>query len=321
MSEMQEKSSLTRDEVLAALPGYVLEALEPEEMRAVEHYLQQHPDLITRMRELDAAASALAYSAPAHVLPAATKQRVMARVREDAPAERRMLGARTKRTPRSEVGRQKPTAPAPPATPRVPVGERRGLGARMRRWWVERRYANVALATAGALAVLLIIVVFQAQAMLRQSADRLSELQAQVGTLESENQTLRSENELLQDALINQQAQWATILAAGEAVALAGTEDAPGSQAVIYVDGADLLVFAAGLAELAEGETYQLWLIPPEGDPISAGVFDPAPDGTVAFQSEAPWPWDSYAEVGVSVEPAGGSPTPTGPIVLLGDSG
>lgn len=311
---MQEKSSLTRDEVLAALPGYVLEALEPEEMRAVEHYLQQHPDLMTRMRELDAAASALAYSAPAHVLPAATKQRVMERVREDAPAERRMLGARTRRAPRSEARRQQPHAHAP-------VGEHLGLGARMRRWWVERRYANVALATAGALAVLLIIVVFQAQAMLRQSADRLSELQAQVGTLESENQTLRSENELLQDALINQQAQWATILAAGESVALAGTEDAPGSQAVIYVDGADLLVFAAGLAELGEGETYQLWLIPPEGDPISAGVFDPAPDGTVAFQSEAPWPWDSYAGVGVSVEPTGGSPTPTGPIVLLGDSG
>ncbi|WP_306364926.1 anti-sigma factor [Nocardia sp. CC227C] len=53
--------------------------------------------------------------------------------------------------------------------------------------------------------------------------------------------------------------------------------------------------------------TYQLWLIPEGGQPLSAGVLDPLPapdDPTVV-------PLDDAALLALSVEPAGGSPQPT----------
>ncbi len=79
------------------------------------------------------------------------------------------------------------------------------------------------------------------------------------------------------------------------------------------------LVFtAANLAALPAGKTYQLWLIPTEGNPISAGVFDPDAQGAGTILLP-PLPEGVAAKAfAVTVEPSGGVPQPTGPIVLVG---
>ncbi|HEU5180824.1 MAG TPA: anti-sigma factor, partial [Candidatus Polarisedimenticolia bacterium] len=65
-----------------------------------------------------------------------------------------------------------------------------------------------------------------------------------------------------------------------------------------------------------EGKTYQLWLVTAQAK-ISAGVFDPSSEeaaGSVAVPTDA----GAVVAAAVTPEPAGGSPQPTGKIILLG---
>lgn len=71
------------------------------------------------------------------------------------------------------------------------------------------------------------------------------------------------------------------------------------------------------LPHLDTGKTYQIWLIDSGGKRLSGGLFRPADDQaytTAAVQS--PLPLGQFVGVGVTVEPEGGSPGPTGSRVL-----
>ena len=70
------------------------------------------------------------------------------------------------------------------------------------------------------------------------------------------------------------------------------------------------------LPSLPSDREYQIWRI--KGDqPISAGTFkdDESEDQVIVV----PVDFSDADAIGISVEPAGGSPTPTGLIVLLGN--
>lgn len=64
------------------------------------------------------------------------------------------------------------------------------------------------------------------------------------------------------------------------------------------------------------GRAYQLWLIE-DGQPIPSQVFNAAADGTVVVEG-IPVTVDNLQAFAITEEPAGGSPQPTGPILLLG---
>ncbi|MDQ7028742.1 MAG: anti-sigma factor [Ardenticatenia bacterium] len=74
-----------------------------------------------------------------------------------------------------------------------------------------------------------------------------------------------------------------------------------------------------GLAPLAQDQAYQLWLIRPDGRRDNGGVFRVERPGELTLHRVvSPAPWTLYTGVGVTVEPATGSPGPTGPRVLHG---
>jgi anti-sigma-K factor RskA len=80
------------------------------------------------------------------------------------------------------------------------------------------------------------------------------------------------------------------------------------------------VLFAQGLAELEPSQTYQIWLIDPEGNPVSVGLFRLEPGQsyvTILILSERPI--TDFAGLGVTIEPFGGVPSPTGPLVLSSD--
>ncbi len=89
-----------------------------------------------------------------------------------------------------------------------------------------------------------------------------------------------------------------------------------------YLGSKGSLVFVANhLTQLEPGKTYELWLIPSGKDakPIPAGTFNPDSQGR-AMKMLASLPKNvDVAAMGVTVEPDGGSPAPTSPILLLGD--
>jgi anti-sigma-K factor RskA len=80
-----------------------------------------------------------------------------------------------------------------------------------------------------------------------------------------------------------------------------------------------LLLTASNLQPLPNGKTYELWILQPGGKkPLPAGVFAPDSSGNAAIiLAQAPVGL-TVQGFGVTIENAGGSNTPTLPIVLSG---
>jgi anti-sigma-K factor RskA len=67
------------------------------------------------------------------------------------------------------------------------------------------------------------------------------------------------------------------------------------------------------LPTLPADQTYQVWLIDPQGNRTSGGTFQPEPGQPFTTVSIfAPKAYSNYSGIGVTVEPAGGSAAPTG---------
>ncbi|HFD39493.1 MAG TPA: hypothetical protein ENJ31_06555 [Anaerolineae bacterium] len=102
-------------------------------------------------------------------------------------------------------------------------------------------------------------------------------------------------------------------------VALVGTEAAPEAEGTLVIseDGEYGALVVDGLPPLDAAHQYQLWLIHDE-QRTSGGVFSVNPEGYGTLWISSPDPLSSYSAFGITVEPAGGSPGPTGDKVLGG---
>jgi len=102
-------------------------------------------------------------------------------------------------------------------------------------------------------------------------------------------------------------------------VALSGTEVIPDASGLIVIslDGEHGTLVVDGLPPLDESHQYQLWLID-DGQRQSGGVFSVDQEGYGALWVSSPKPLSDYSAVGITIEPAGGSPGPTGDRVLGG---
>ena len=77
------------------------------------------------------------------------------------------------------------------------------------------------------------------------------------------------------------------------------------------------VLFTWDLPELPEDQTYQIWLIDPQGNRVSGGLFETSPENEyTTVQVAVSSPLDDFVALGVTIEPWGGSPGPTGPNVL-----
>lgn len=103
-------------------------------------------------------------------------------------------------------------------------------------------------------------------------------------------------------------------------VYLGGTEAAPQAAGFIIFEpgSADALLVTYHLPTLEPDQQYQLWLIH-DGSRDSGGVFSVSEHGNAVIRLTAIRPVMDYSAVGVTIEPAGGSPGPTGDRVLGGD--
>jgi anti-sigma-K factor RskA len=104
-----------------------------------------------------------------------------------------------------------------------------------------------------------------------------------------------------------------------QTVVLAGTDRAPGAFGIMILDRADRqgVVAIQGLPALDAARQYQLWLI--RGDERrSGGVFSVNAEGYGSLLVTIPAGFTGLSAFGVTVEPAGGSPGPTGAKVMGG---
>jgi anti-sigma-K factor RskA len=103
-------------------------------------------------------------------------------------------------------------------------------------------------------------------------------------------------------------------------IQLEGTDNAPiaTGMLVISLDGTHGTLVVDRLPVLSESQEYQLWLIK-DGQRTSGGVFSTDEKGYKGMYIKSPEPLNTYTSFGITVEPAGGSPAPTGEKVLGGE--
>jgi len=90
-----------------------------------------------------------------------------------------------------------------------------------------------------------------------------------------------------------------------------------GAVRVLYNSQMGLLMYDGWIDPPPSDKSYQLWVVPMEGAPISAGVFNPATDDRAHWMTKVP-AGVAVKAFAVTVEPAGGMPHPTGPKAFVG---
>lgn len=277
--------TMNHDQYRDLIPAYVLGALEGFELQALEAHLATECDecnaeLLEASRDLEALAASNAPVAASET----TRARLLAEV------------ARTPARPEASVADEDPFDLGRPAP------ERSGGG------W---------LPLAAAAALLLLAWSGWSQLELRRE---LQALRAQATTDSARLASLekdlgRARRQLGRFSLANR------ILASPglETVLLAGLEAAPeaSGRALVTAEADRALFYVANLPQVNDDQTYQLWVIA-GGQPIDAGLFSVDTKGrasVVLEKLETEQPIEAWA---VTIEPAGGVPQPTGPMVLMG---
>ena len=110
-----------------------------------------------------------------------------------------------------------------------------------------------------------------------------------------------------------QTAKLASLLTAADVQTVSGRFiSSDDSGAVVMSEERQMAVLVAtGLPKLPEGKVYEAWTV--KGDPAPAGIFTSDDSDAVVELSDAAFDADSIA---VTIEPAGGSPKPTGDAVF-----
>jgi anti-sigma-K factor RskA len=90
----------------------------------------------------------------------------------------------------------------------------------------------------------------------------------------------------------------------------------PGQAHMLYNARMGLGVYSGQIAPAPSGKSYQLWLVPPSGAPVDAGLVSAnQQNGAVVVRLTPGLAPKAFA---VTLEPFGGKPQPTGPMVLVG---
>jgi anti-sigma-K factor RskA len=263
---------------------YALGALEGDDKLAIEQHVASCADCAEKLAEARGRIALLALAAPQVAPSAAVKQRLMLQVRADV--ERADALPASERAP----SRTSPRAPRETARARGFFG----------RWW-----AAVLVPAGAVLAVATILLWTENRQLDRQLAALRTALR---------------ENTQEQQQQLQEAREVAAMIESRDTVtvALAQQPGMPtGAAHVMYNAKMGMLMYDGELAPAPAAKSYQLWLVPADGKPISAGVFNPVSGRTDHWMMKLPR-GIAAKEFAVSLEPAGGMPQPTGPMVLIG---
>lgn len=282
-------------------PALALDVLEGPERELLEMHLERCPDCARTLVELRQVATGLGLALSQYDPPPALGERILAAAAADLGAGERVRnattlpdragrvsvpvtrsGSRAAEPPRGRAGGTQLIAPAPHPPP------------------VARALALASLAAA--IAALLWGLSLQSQLGLAQQqvAESRAQFRGLLGAYETVVEVLASPAVQELD------------LQAGEA--------APTARGRVWVDqtSGQGMMMARNLPPLSEGYVYQVWLHRADGS-VSSG-FLRAYDGGVYYSVlQAPSKITDYDRLGVTPEPLGGSPGPTGPRVIGGE--
>lgn len=261
--------------------SYALNALPDGEREEFERYAMTDPQTQDEVRSLGETAALLSLGTTEETPPPELKSSLMAAIRN------------TRQLPVSEVVRDISSAPSQ-ASARVSSTTSRNRRAPL----LSVAAAMVIVAGIGGWAI-------GQSAMQQDMAQKLSALQAQQQALELAQQQAQEKQSAVMGIVAANDAKIATTkLSDGVSVTVASSATA--NQAA---------VMTRGMPALPAEKTYELWFISADGA-VPAGlmaVTDPSAPALQILDA----PMDGATHVGITVEPAGGSPAPTSaPLVV-----
>lgn len=200
-------------------------------------------------------------------------------------------------------------APPPAVRTRLLHTLREGVPARMR----SRAARGVRWLAAASLAALVAGISFAQWQQLQTEREARASAESELLRLEERHLELTRRNVLVENALdVLYGPQLRTVSLSGESAFAGATV-----RVVVDPSTHRTLLLARELPPPPAGRTYQLWLVA-GGTPRSLGVFRPDTHGrALEVEGDRLAPVDDWL-FAVSVEPEGGVPAPTGPIVLAG---
>jgi anti-sigma-K factor RskA len=261
---------------------YAMGTLSAEEMASARAHLEVCTQCNEELRQNHLALAAYAQTTPEAAPPQGAKARFMARVAATPQIE-------TETPPQAETV-------APTDLPKQPFSWRTIFGADAKPW---------AGALAGAMAILLLSITIDD--IRYREALHSSRILAQRGAADSVQLAQ------LMDLLTSSHVQRVTLHPTPV------TSPPPEGRVVYEARTGKLLLTASNLHPLPDGKTYELWILQSGGKkPLPAGTFAPDSAGNAAvILAQAPVGL-TVQGFGVTIENAGGSDTPTLPIVLSG---
>jgi anti-sigma-K factor RskA len=181
-----------------------------------------------------------------------------------------------------------------------PVRERMVLGVLHRRWL-----------TFAPIAATLLLAVFSLL-LWRTNARLMGKLERTQAQLEQANQQLHEAQQLV--ALLKSPDTVHVTLVSAK------TPPQPQAKAIYGPKMGRLLLMANNMEPLPPNKVYQLWLLPMSGAaPMSAGTFKPNEKGAVMMDHSMESGGIEAKGFAITIEPEGGSQTPTMPIKMVGE--
>ena len=293
------------DEVFVMLPDLALGLLPADEAARLMAVVQSSPKLQAELASLRGTANALGSAAtPAPLAPAkksAMRERLLARAAASTTSD--ATGAVDARA----------AVPTPVATPTLRL-ESREPGAKpiIREVQVPARLSMVQRASpfiALAATALFVVSVFRLRDALQQRNDAQAALQVATATTTQITGRLA-----VSDSLV------AAMSGANvRVVDMVSTQKlAPGAKMFWDRLANRWTMVTHDLPQVQAGRTYQLWLVTAKAEKISAGTFNTDAKGRAVVQATYQLAEADLAAIAITEEPTGGSPQPTGTILVAG---
>jgi anti-sigma-K factor RskA len=142
---------------------------------------------------------------------------------------------------------------------------------------------------------------------------RLQDIDEQLATVQQQTDSIAQElaqRQALLDDILGPETSVIRLTATGETP--------PGIRMFWNPSANRVVLHASNLPPAPEGGAYQLWFVG-SGAPIPGGTFDTEADGSAVVTLAGPAAGEAFEGAAVTLEPEGGSATPTPPIIMSGE--